>query len=52
MSEPLIVVPIDGSEVSERAVPYASAIAGATSARLLILTVRHGRMLLDPAELE
>ncbi len=39
MSEPLIVVPLDCSELSERAVPYASAMAKATGAHLLVLTV-------------
>lgn len=39
MSEPLIVVPLDGSELSERAAPYASAMAKATGAPLLVLTV-------------
>ncbi len=39
MSEPLIVVPLDGSELSEHAVPYASAMAKATGAHLLVLTV-------------
>ena len=39
MSEPLIMVPLDCSELSERAVPYASAMAKATGAHLLVLTV-------------
>lgn len=39
MSEPLIMVPLDCSELSERAVPYASAMAKATGAQLLVLTV-------------
>ena len=39
MTEPLIVVPLDGSELSERALPYASAMARATGAHLLLLTV-------------
>jgi nucleotide-binding universal stress UspA family protein len=39
MSEPLVVVPLDGSELSERAVPYAVAVAEATRSRLLLLTI-------------
>ena len=39
MSEPLIVVPLDCSELSESAVPYASAMAQATGAHLLLLTI-------------
>jgi nucleotide-binding universal stress UspA family protein len=42
MSEPLIVVPLDGSDLSEAALPYASAIAGATAARLLLVSVWEG----------
>lgn len=42
MSEPLIVVPLDGSDLSEAAVPYARAVAKATDARLLLLTVWEG----------
>lgn len=39
MTEPLIVVPLDGSELSEKAVPYAVTIARATDARLLFCTI-------------
>ena len=42
MSEPLILVPLDGSELAEAALPYASAIAKATGARLLLFTVWGG----------
>lgn len=42
MSEPLIVVPLDGSDLSEGALPYAVALAKATGARLLLITVWEG----------
>ncbi len=42
MSEPLIVVPLDGSELSLRALPYARALAKASGARLLLVTVWEG----------
>lgn len=42
MSEPLVVVPLDGSDLSEAALPYASAIAGATAASLLLVSVWEG----------
>jgi nucleotide-binding universal stress UspA family protein len=38
----LIVVPLDGSELSEGVLPYATAIAKATSSRLLLVTVWEG----------
>src|SRR3989304_248774 len=41
MSE-LIVVPLDGSELSEGALPYAVSLAKATGARLLLLTTWAG----------
>src|SRR3990170_2397488 len=41
MSE-LIVVPLDGSELSEGALPYAVALAKATGARLLLVTAWAG----------
>ncbi|MEX0785534.1 MAG: universal stress protein [Dehalococcoidia bacterium] len=39
MSEPLIVVALDGSELSERVLPFATTFAKATAARMLLLTV-------------
>ena len=39
MPEPLIVVPLDGSELSERAIPYATMLAKTNGARLLFLLV-------------
>jgi len=42
MTEPLIVVPLDGSELSEGALPYAVALAKATGARLLLVTTWAG----------
>src|SRR3989304_8634759 len=42
MSEPLILVPLDGSDLAEAALPYASSIAKATGARLLLFTVWGG----------
>jgi nucleotide-binding universal stress UspA family protein len=42
MADPLIVVPLDGSDLSEAAVPYAVALAKATRARLLLVTVWEG----------
>jgi nucleotide-binding universal stress UspA family protein len=39
VTEPLIVVPLDGSELSESALPYAIAFAKALKTRLLLLTV-------------
>ncbi|HLZ72346.1 MAG TPA: universal stress protein [Dehalococcoidia bacterium] len=38
-SEALILVPLDGSELAEGALPYAAALAGAYAARLLLLGV-------------
>lgn len=42
MSRPLIVVPLDGSKLSECAVPYATAFAKALDAHLLLVTVWEG----------
>lgn len=42
MSEELIVVPLDGSELSEGALPYAVALANATGCRLLLTTSWEG----------
>lgn len=42
MRDQLIVVPLDGSELSEGVLPYATAIAKATSSRLLLVTVWEG----------
>jgi len=42
MAERLIVAPLDGSELSEGAIPYAKAFADATGARLLLVTVWGG----------
>jgi nucleotide-binding universal stress UspA family protein len=42
MANRLIVVPLDGSELSEAAVPYAVALAKATKAGLLLVTVWEG----------
>jgi nucleotide-binding universal stress UspA family protein len=42
MSEPLIVVPLDGSELSEGALPYASRFAKATGSRVLLVLVWEG----------
>jgi nucleotide-binding universal stress UspA family protein len=42
MSDQTIVVALDGSELSERALPYAAAYAKALGARLLLLTVWEG----------
>ena len=39
MPEPLIVVPLDGSELSERAIPFATTLAKTNGARLLFLLV-------------
>lgn len=39
MSEPLIVVALDGSELAERVLPIATTLAKATGARILLLTV-------------
>ena len=39
MSEPLIVVPLDGSDLSEAAVPLATTLAKATGSSVLFLTV-------------
>lgn len=38
----LVLVPLDGSPISERAIPYATAIARATGRSLLLLTVWEG----------
>jgi nucleotide-binding universal stress UspA family protein len=42
MKEPLIVAPLDGSEVAERVLPYVSLFAKAMSGRVLLLTVWAG----------
>jgi nucleotide-binding universal stress UspA family protein len=42
VTEPLIVVSLDGSELSEGALPYAVALAKATASRLLLITVWEG----------
>lgn len=42
MAERLIVAPLDGSELSEGALPYAKAFADATGATLLLVTVWGG----------
>jgi nucleotide-binding universal stress UspA family protein len=42
MSEPLIVVPLDGSELSEAALPYARLLAKGGGERLLLVTVWEG----------
>ncbi len=42
MSEPLIIAPLDGSELSEAALPYATLVAKATGSRLLLVTVWEG----------
>lgn len=42
MSEQLIVVPLDGSELSERAIPYAALYAKTFGGRLLLATVWEG----------
>ena len=42
MSEPWIVVPLDGSDLAERAVPYATAFAKATQAGVLLVTTWEG----------
>ena len=42
MSEQLIVVPLDGSELSERAIPYATLHAKTFGGRLLLATVWEG----------
>ena len=42
MAEQLIVVPLDGSELSERAVPYATLFAKNFGGRLLLVTVWEG----------
>ncbi len=39
VNEALIVVPLDGSELAEGALPYAMTLAGANGARLLLVTV-------------
>jgi nucleotide-binding universal stress UspA family protein len=39
MAEPLIIVPLDGSELSEGAIPYAVTLARATGARLALVTI-------------
>jgi nucleotide-binding universal stress UspA family protein len=42
MSKRAIVVPLDGSELAERALPYAAEFAKALDARLLLITVWEG----------
>ena len=42
MAEQLIVVPLDGSELSERAIPYAALYAQTFGGRLLLATVWEG----------
>jgi len=42
MTEQLIVVPLDGSELSERAIPYATLFAKTLGGRLLLVTVWEG----------
>jgi len=42
MKEPLIVAPLDGSELAERALPYVSLFAKAMCGRVLLLTVWAG----------
>ena len=42
MAEQLIVVPLDGSELSERAIPYATLFAKTFGGRLLLVTVWEG----------
>jgi nucleotide-binding universal stress UspA family protein len=42
MSSEKILVPVDGSELSERAVPYAVALARATESAIVLLGVREG----------
>jgi len=42
MAEDLIVVPLDGSELSERAIPYATLFAKTFGGRLLLITVWEG----------
>jgi nucleotide-binding universal stress UspA family protein len=42
MAEPTIVVPLDGSELAEHALPHAAAYAKALGARLLLVTVWEG----------
>lgn len=42
MSKRAIVVPLDGSELAERALPYAAEFAKALGARLLLVTVWEG----------
>ncbi len=42
MSKRAIVVPLDGSELAERALPYAAEFARALDARLLLVTVWEG----------
>lgn len=39
MTEPLVVVPLDGSELSERALPYATALAKALGLKLHLASV-------------
>jgi nucleotide-binding universal stress UspA family protein len=42
MSEQLIIVPLDGSELSERAIPYAALYARTFGGRILLATVWEG----------
>lgn len=42
MSDQIVVVPLDGSELSERVLPFASVYARAMGARLLLVTVWEG----------
>ncbi len=42
MAEQLIVVPLDGSDLSERAIPYATLFAKTFGGRLLLVTVWEG----------
>jgi nucleotide-binding universal stress UspA family protein len=42
MAEQLILVPLDGSELSERAIPYAGLLAKAFGGRILLATVWEG----------
>jgi nucleotide-binding universal stress UspA family protein len=43
MKEPLIVAPLDGSELAERALPYVSLLAKAMRARILLVTAWAGQ---------
>ena len=42
MADQTIVVPLDGSELAERALPHAAVYAKALGARLLLITVWEG----------